>query len=164
MMATNRPRQGGFSLIELMVVFVIVGVMAAVAMPGLSDYMRNARLREAGNLMLGEAMYARNEAIKRNRKVRLTLSGTQATVSESATGTEIRARGLPYPVVVNGAAQTVEFDSTGRLPMGTSAAVSVIHGSDTCSSELRCPQLRVSSGGQVCIKTLNVTVTPDPCP
>ena len=160
----GRLRQSGFSLVELLVVFAIVGIVTAVGAPGLFDYMRNARLREAGNLMLGEAIFARNEAIKRNRAVRLTVSGKQTIVTEVATATEMRTKEFAYPIVVNGSAQAVTFDSTGRLPMGTSMAVSLLHGSDTCSSELRCPQLRVSSGGQICIKTLNVTVTPDPCP
>jgi type IV fimbrial biogenesis protein FimT len=163
-MSTSR-RQGGFTIIEFLVVFAIFGIMLAVGVPSLFEYMRNARLREAGNTVLGEAIFARNEAIKRNTRVRLSFSTDTVTVSDITGGvtTQIRTRTLPPPVAAS-AASSIDFLSAGRPPLGSNLVISFLHGSDACSADVRCPQLRVNSGGSSCVKVLNVTVTPDPCP
>jgi prepilin-type N-terminal cleavage/methylation domain-containing protein len=53
----RKPNQKGFTMIELMVVVVIVGVLAAVAIPIYGKYIKNARLTEATSRM-GEIITA----------------------------------------------------------------------------------------------------------
>lgn len=50
---TTRYRSAGFTLIELMIVLAIVGILAAIAMPQYSDYVRRARVSEALGLLAG---------------------------------------------------------------------------------------------------------------
>jgi type IV fimbrial biogenesis protein FimT len=157
----------GFTIIELMITITIFAVLLAVGLPNMADFLRNSRLREAGNMALGEAMFARNEAIKRNGIVRLTVSGTQLTVTdESRSPVEtIRTRTLPAPVAASGPTQTIEFASAGRTrPFGTAYSVDFVHENLTCTADLRCPRLNVNAGGSACVKHLNITVSPDPCP
>lgn len=45
-------RFGGFTLIELMIVVVIVGILSAIALPAYQDYVRKGRRAEAISLML----------------------------------------------------------------------------------------------------------------
>lgn len=46
-MFASRKAQGGFSLVELMVVVAIIGILAAIAIPSVNKYMAKARQSEA---------------------------------------------------------------------------------------------------------------------
>lgn len=62
-------RQRGFSMVEMVVVMVIIGVMLAVAMPQASEWMRNLRVRNAAESIKSGLDLARMEALKRNSVV-----------------------------------------------------------------------------------------------
>lgn len=68
--------QRGFSLIELMVGIVILGVLMAMAVPRFSDWLRNARVRTSAEAIQNGLQLARAEAVQRNATVRFQLVST----------------------------------------------------------------------------------------
>ena len=63
----------GFSLIEALVVVSIMGILMALALPMVSSYMDNSRVRSAAEVFLSSTMTAKAEAAQRNTRVEIVL-------------------------------------------------------------------------------------------
>jgi type IV fimbrial biogenesis protein FimT len=69
--ATNS--QSGFSLIELMIGVVILGILTAVAVPSFQTWMRNSQIRNAAESISNGIQKARAEAVSRNTRIAFIL-------------------------------------------------------------------------------------------
>lgn len=65
-MKTNRRGGQGFSLIELLVVVGIIGIMVAVAIPAIANYLKTYKIRGAAQQVAGELTRARTKAVGSN--------------------------------------------------------------------------------------------------
>jgi type IV fimbrial biogenesis protein FimT len=144
-------RQQGVTLIELMVGLAVLAILVATAAPFMGDMVVNSRLRESGNLLFGESLIAQSEAIKRNTTVRVSTAGNSVQVLDMtvpATPVVLRQRNMTGNVV----APTTTFDlgPEGRpMPFGTAVSINLSMTGPSCSTELRCPGLRVDAGGAI---------------
>ena len=147
-----RRHARGLTLIELMATLAIGAILMGMAAPYLRDYLVNTRLREAGNALLAETLYAQAEALKRNASTRLAIDGSAIEVRDMSVGdggTVLRTRQLSDGVAASEAAQ-ISFGSRGTpLPFGTAVAIDLVKSGVTCSADQRCPGLRVDGGGGV---------------
>ncbi len=73
--------QRGFSLIELVVGLVIVGILLMLGVPSFSDWIQNSQIRTAAESVLNGMQIARTEAVRRNSLVRFTLTDGSGNVA-----------------------------------------------------------------------------------
>lgn len=76
-----RPASG-FTLIELIVTLAVAGILAGAGLPALRQFVTSNELTTLSNELLGAFMYARNEAITRNK--RITICARDATSTPAA--------------------------------------------------------------------------------
>jgi prepilin-type N-terminal cleavage/methylation domain-containing protein len=70
----HRPGQAGFTLIELMIVLVVIGVLVAAAAPSVLGTLRAQRAHEGARIITLELKKARYQAQSLNRAVGLVVS------------------------------------------------------------------------------------------
>ncbi len=78
-MLTLAQKQHGFSLVELLIGVVIIGILLSVGLPAFSLWVENTKTRTASETILNGLQLARTEAVRRNANVRFSLTGTAAT-------------------------------------------------------------------------------------
>jgi len=61
----GRPDRG-FTMIEILIVIAIIGIVAAVALPNIGQYIRNYKIKGAAQQVAGELQAARSKAIMGN--------------------------------------------------------------------------------------------------
>lgn len=84
MMPAMKKAQAGFTLLELMVAVAIVGVLMAVAIPAMGNFIRNGRITAAANDVMAALHFTRSEAIKRRQPVTLCTSENALNADGSA--------------------------------------------------------------------------------
>lgn len=143
------PRRG-LTLIETMVGLVITAMLLGVAAPFLGDFVINSRLREGGNAVMAEALYAQSEALKRNGQVRLSVTTGQTQVIDMSVVPNVVLRTRGFTQGISADAANIDFGSDGMTrPRGTAATIDLAYTGTTCSAEQRCPRVRIDAGGSV---------------
>lgn len=118
--------EGGFTLLEMMVVVAIVGIASALAIPNYTLWNARAQVRQATTDLHASLSLARLAAMNQNAAVTMTLatiSGGQYQASFAGAISPVSLpRGVTAMVLPIGSPQTVTFGSLGlrMSALGTS--------------------------------------------
>jgi type IV fimbrial biogenesis protein FimT len=107
-------RDGGFTLIELMIAIALVAILLATAVPALDDFTNDARQTGAINDFIGSIHLARNTAITTNSRV---------TMCASASGTSCEFTSWDSGWIVFGDVNSNGALDAGETIVSASAAV-----------------------------------------
>lgn len=91
--------QRGFTIIELMIAIMVLGILATVAAPSFSEILKQNRLATQVNTLLASINFARSETINQNTNVVLT--PITAGTNDWADGWEVRLNSATGPVLRN---------------------------------------------------------------
>lgn len=173
-----KKRTQGFTLIELIITMAILLILVLVAMPNMSRWALNSKVRSAAEALQNDIRMAQVEAVKQNSRVvvALTAATPASLATPSTSGTNWYVQNIP----TTGSSQTSQmlysstlgtqngltmsvggngyicFNSAGRLSSGT---VTGLSGSCAVGASATTPitfSLSVTGGN----KPLNVQVYP----
>lgn len=174
-MVIARRRAHGFTLVELLVVIAIMGVVLAVAVPGVRTLLNTQKMKSATFDLVTTAMFARSEAIKWSGASSASISiaapsnnfnngwcivfTSTTTCSTSAPGDGVMqvikaTSGVTYTYV--GTAAPIVFTRTGRLSGGTSVKL-VVADSDANPVEPRCVTIDTTGNATVRVLAMGAT-------
>jgi type IV fimbrial biogenesis protein FimT len=127
--------RGGFSLAEVLVVLVIVGIALAMAVPRLEGALHKSALTGALNQTASDLTLARLRAVRQARRASLAINaaGTGYSVIVDPTGTPDTVKSVSFAsdakgLVLSPASTSVTFDSRGLLVTGNATIVAARQG------------------------------------
>ena len=86
------PDRAGFSLVEIMVVILLMGIIAGISTPPLFKYLASTRLQTSSDRMIADLQYTRTRAISNGTVLRFSTTIDGYTVINPSTNEVIRTR------------------------------------------------------------------------
>ncbi|XZO00814.1 MAG: GspH/FimT family pseudopilin [Microcoleus sp.] len=130
----TKPRKGdeGFTLLEVLVIALIVGILSSIAAPGWLAFINNQRVRTVNDRVLQTLRSAQSEAKRSKRDITVTFNPTPATDPPTVTidnitqqlnvGGEIKKDTITLTVnqpAPTTPANSIAFDYHGNPPTGS---------------------------------------------
>lgn len=138
----------GFTLIEMMVVILIVGILGIMGFPAMTRMLSTQAVRSAAYDLFADLVYARSEAITRGTTVTVQAAGGGTDwkggwiIRENGGGTTLRsqpARGSA--IAFTGSQSAITFERSGRAQNAAEVSFAITP-ADTESAALQAHQKR----------------------
>jgi prepilin-type N-terminal cleavage/methylation domain-containing protein len=155
---TSRKGDEGFSLLEMMMIVLIIGILTSIAVPGWLAFINNQRVRTVNDRVFQTLRSAQSEAKRNKRDVTVTFNPTPATDPPTVTF-------IP-PLATGGSTQTL--DAGGEIKPGTIVLSTQANGDKTIKSitfdyqgNITSPLIQTQTPRQI-TDGFSVTVAPVP--
>lgn len=160
----DRRPPAGFTILELMVVIAVLAILLTVAVPSIQQLIKNNRVTSQTNELVAMINFARNEAIRRNGTIPVTLNSEAGGWSGEV---EDPAGDGADPCTAQGALRCAEYESvllTQDVDAGASSAtfsfnnrgyvtgfneVNIALQHTNCAGERQRREIRILPTGQV---------------
>lgn len=160
LIACQKSRQSGFTLIEALVVVTIIAILTSVAFPSFQTWLINSQIRNAAESVSNGLQRARAEAVARNTNIAFTLvppgsswsvyyAGVPASGIDSRSSNEgstaVTVTALAADLVT--AATTVTYNSFGGVAANTPASQALAQVNFAATGGTRTLRVTIGLGG-----------------
>lgn len=135
-----RSNNQGFTLIETLIVVIIIGILSAIAAPGLLGMLNRNKVNTALDEVQGALREAQREAMRKGQQCTVTLDSTNSKVTGSCLVTGDRTLPSGVALGTNPNPATVTFYFRGN----TNNSAKIVLYSDDSNQQKKC--LVISSG------------------
>jgi type II secretion system protein H len=97
---TSQQRCAGFTLVELAIIFLVIGLIAAVAVPSFRQFTERSRVDGTAQELIMDIQYARSLAVSRNQTYQIQFQANSYQIIETNTGTVMRTKNVPNRVAL----------------------------------------------------------------
>lgn len=124
------PDSSGFSLVEMMVVVLMIGILAGITGPPIFQYLETSQMQTSTDRLVSDMLYARAVAVSTGETHRFSCGRDDYTISNMSTGTVIRQVSF-NPKMELDVAQTADF-----YPWGMAQSSSFVLSQNTQSRKI----------------------------
>lgn len=138
----------GFTLQELLLVMLIIGILAGLSVAGFTALTQSQQAKNAGYELHSSLVLARSEAIKRNANV--TIAPVSASWQDGWTitpagGTTLKTQSALSGVIITTTSASITYTRSGRLPTTVLTMPTFeIDVSNTATSNIRCINIELT--------------------
>ena len=119
-MGKNSPSRAGFSLVEMMIVVMLIGILAGISAPPMLKYLASSQLQTSSDRMIGDLQYARTLAISNGTILRFSATIDGYTLTNPNTNATLRSRVFSEGMTLD------QAQSTDFFPWGMANSVDFV--------------------------------------